>query len=569
MHSPSPVAEAFFSGNDLSLRVLDSLQAAIIVTDLSGAIQVWNRGAERLYGWLAEEVLGKSVVDVVPSAMSRAQAAALMVQLTAGESWSGVFEVQRKEGSTFRALVTDSPLRDERGNLIGVVGSSYFASTPVRNDPETSDVASSRRIESGLRFVSEASRVLASSLDYESTLDTITGLAIPYMADYCVMYLGNEDGVFQRVLGVHADRAQRDLLNVVMKHHTPDPRNASNPTIRAMRTHRTSLHLDLSREFYASRVSEEDVLNALIELDGRSGIVTPLVSRGRAIGALWLVRNSRTPNYDMQDVEIAEELARLGAAALENARLYETAENARERAQEANRAKANFVAVISHELRTPLNAISGYVELLSLEVNGPLSEKQRAHIERIKTNQQRVTSLLNDVLEFAKVETGHVRFEIGPVSLDAVLAGIEPMTLPLLHAKGMSLELEPVPQDVSVFVDRDRAQQILLNLLSNAVKFSPAGSRILVSCETSPTHVSVHVSDQGYGIPPAKLEAVFEPFVRVSIEGVRRVEGSGLGLAISRDLARSMGAELTVSSTLGHGSVFTLRMPRIPPIENF
>jgi PAS domain S-box-containing protein len=238
------------------------------------------------------------------------------------------------------------------------------------------------------------------------------------------------------------------------------------------------------------------------------------------------------------------------------------AERAREQAEAASRAKSEFLAVMSHELRTPLNAIGGYAELMEMGIRGPVTLEQREDLARIQKSQKHLLGLINEVLNYTKLETGVVRYELAPVPVAEAIAAVEPLVAPQLRARGLSYASSGCDDGVTAYVDREKLEQILLNLLSNAVKFTDAGGRIEVACAAAGAVVTILVHDTGIGIPADKLASVFEPFVQVDARLTRAQEGVGLGLAISRDLARGMGGDLTVVSEVGVGSTFALRVPR-------
>jgi signal transduction histidine kinase len=237
---------------------------------------------------------------------------------------------------------------------------------------------------------------------------------------------------------------------------------------------------------------------------------------------------------------------------------------AREAAEAANRAKSEFLAVMSHELRTPLNAVGGYAELMEMGIRGPVTPEQRADLERIQKSQRHLLGLINGVLNYARLETGNVRYEVADVPLDETLATCEVLIAPQARAKRLRLDVSAGPAGLAVRGDAEKLQQIVLNLLSNAVKFTDAGGHITVECRPAAEHVAIRVSDTGQGIAVEKLAAIFEPFVQVDARLTRVQEGVGLGLAISRDLARGMGGDLTAESQLGVGSTFTLTLARAP-----
>jgi PAS domain S-box-containing protein len=238
------------------------------------------------------------------------------------------------------------------------------------------------------------------------------------------------------------------------------------------------------------------------------------------------------------------------------------AQRARTLAEQANRAKGEFLAVMSHELRTPLNAIGGYAELMELGIHGPVTPQQRESLERVQRSQRLLLGLVNQVLNYARVETGNVRYDLADVPLDEVLRAVEGLVAPQIRLKGLRYGYGGCDGDVSVRVDGDKLQQIVLNLLTNAVKFTDAGGTVRLDVECVEDAVRLNVSDTGIGIPPEKLDVIFDPFVQVDPNYTRTRDGVGLGLAISRDLARGMGGDLSVRSTHGQGSTFTLTIPR-------
>ena len=246
---------------------------------------------------------------------------------------------------------------------------------------------------------------------------------------------------------------------------------------------------------------------------------------------------------------------------IESERARREAEEARAEADAANRAKGEFLAVMSHELRTPLNAIGGYAELMEMGVRGPINEQQRADLHRIQQSQKHLLGLINQVLNYTRVETGAVHYVIDDVPVLEAVTAAEALVAPQVRAKRLKFLLADCDRDVHARADREKLQQILLNLLANAIKFTDAGGELRISCKATDGVVTISVADNGIGIATEKLAAVFEPFVQVDQRFARPHEGVGLGLAISRDLARGMGGDLTADSALGAGSIFTLTLP--------
>ena len=350
-------------------------------------------------------------------------------------------------------------------------------------------------------------------------------------------------------------------------------------------------------EAYYQLVGHRDIigkplLEAIPEIRGQGFL--ELLERVRQTGEPWVGRESpvllqRTPGAPLETryldmvfqalteadgtrsgvvahgSDITEQvLARREAERLlaESERARADAEASRAEAEAANRAKSEFLAVMSHELRTPLNAIGGYAELMELGLRGAVTEQQRADLARIQQSQRHLLGLINQVLNYTRVDAGAVRYELADVPVGEALASAEALVLPQARARGLSYTLGRCAPALAVRADREKLQQILLNLLSNAIKFTEPGGDVHVSCAERGTTVAITVVDSGIGIAPEKLADIFEPFVQVDQRLTRPHEGVGLGLAISRDLARGMGGELTAASAPGAGSQFTLTLPR-------
>jgi PAS domain S-box-containing protein len=315
------------------------------------------------------------------------------------------------------------------------------------------------------------------------------------------------------------------------------------------------------------RKYEDELLRARRAADAASAALT---IRGRDVEDANERLRQQAVELELQRQQLQEQALELEAQqeALQSANdvllaRTEELEHARAAAEAANRAKSEFLAVMSHELRTPLNAIGGYVQLMEMGIHGPLTEGQRHALERIARSQRHLLRLVNEVLNLARIEAGHVDYAVEDVPVAAVVASVTPMLEPQMAAARLAF-VTTVGGDLVARADREKTQQVLINLLTNAVKFTPAGGRVLIDASADPREprVLLRVSDTGIGIRREKLASIFEPFVQVDAGPTRRSDGTGLGLAISRDLARGMGGDLTVESTPDVGSVFTLALPR-------
>jgi signal transduction histidine kinase len=267
----------------------------------------------------------------------------------------------------------------------------------------------------------------------------------------------------------------------------------------------------------------------------------------------------RELNRDLE-LRMASRTAQLATANRVKDELLASERKAREEAERSNRVKSDFLALLSHEFRTPLQAVFGYTELLDAEIHGGLNESQRRYVHRIKQSQQHLLGLINTILEFAKLESGHqIDVSLRRTSMREILHFMESLIERQLETKELVYVYRCLDESIEAYADATKVQQILLNLLSNAIKFTKQGGSITLECLHDSEGVTVNVIDSGCGIPADQLEAVFEPFVQVKTGGVVPT-GTGLGLSISRRLAHAMGGSLTAVSELGKGSTFTLRL---------
>ncbi len=265
--------------------------------------------------------------------------------------------------------------------------------------------------------------------------------------------------------------------------------------------------------------------------------------------------------------ELQAQTVALAATQQELEEAYEAEREARADAEEANEAKSRFLATMSHELRTPLNAIGGYAELLMDGIRGPVTDEQVLDLQRIQRSQRHLLSLINDILNFAKIEAGKVNFDCRDISMHETLSTLEELVAPQLREKSIVYNYYCCDPAFTAWADVEKVQQILLNLLSNATKFTPDGGSITVQCGATATEMVIEVTDTGPGISEARIASIFEPFVQLDRVHRSRQEGTGLGLSISRDLARAMDGDLRALSSPGKGSTFILSLPRVRPAK--
>jgi signal transduction histidine kinase len=410
-------------------------------------------------------------------------------------------------------------------------------------------------------FLAEAGRVLAESVDQHSTLIALTKLALPTLGAWCIVDILEEDASIRRLGIYHPEPEKQKLaqqLEATWKPEFDDPFGAP-AMLRDIRTVTITDHIEVT---LAATAHTPANLHILRQLGIGSLLTVPLVARKRLLGAITFVSEQRGSSYSAEEMQLAEDVANRGALALDSAQVYDLALVLQRSAETANRAKTAFLGAMSHELRTPLNAIGGYIDILDMGLRGPVTQNQHADFARVKTNQQHLAILITEILNFVKIGSGHVSYAaIDVKACDSMRHAID-LIEPLFAQKGIAFDGVSGDASVTARADPERVTQILINLLSNAIKFTPAGGHISADCAANADTVSIRVSDTGIGIAAEKHESIFEPFIQLK-EGLSdRESGVGLGLAISRDLARAMKGDLSVESSEGRGSRFTLSLPR-------
>ena len=241
------------------------------------------------------------------------------------------------------------------------------------------------------------------------------------------------------------------------------------------------------------------------------------------------------------------------------------ADAARHEAQRANRAKSEFVAMMSHDIRTPLNAIGGYRQLLELGIPGPVNDSQRVTLGRIKRAEDHLSYLIDEVMDFSRLESGSVTVDLGLVAVESVLGQLEELIRPQLDEKTLTYKLIRNGDGATMFADKDKLVRIFTNLLTNAIKFTEPGGTITLGWVVDDDLVRISLTDSGIGMPADRMESMFEPFVQMSGQKQLNPHGVGLGLAIGRKLARLMGGDLTAERAPVRGTTFVMTIPRDAP----
>lgn len=491
-----------------------------IITDSAGVVREVNRGAAALLNMPADYVMGKPLAVFIDVADRRAFRVRLYRarQELAEEAWT--VTIHPRDAEAMRAFFAVSPMLDAKGIVTGL-------RWLVR------DVSNRRE---GTVWERTPAAVLRAAIDAMSTHVAVVE------EDATIVTTNSAWHDAERPAGLFtaasAGANYLDLCDAAIR----DGRSGA----------------ELVRSTVARVLTGGEMRAEALYSDARPG--TALDDAEDESWFTLRVTRCEGPEPTLLVVAHEDVTAQRRAQARETALIAER--SARAAAEQASRAKSEFLATLSHELRTPLNAIAGYAQLLEMGVRGPVTRQQAEDLRRILRSEQHLLGLINELLSFARVERGEVTVEVAPVrTIDAVREVIE-LVEPLASVKGLVVTVQCEDPTLVAMADPDKLRQILVNLLSNALKFTPSGGAIRVTCDGQDGRVTIGVTDTGIGIPHAKQREVFDPFVQVDRGAGTSPEGIGLGLAISRSLARAMSGDVTVSSEPGQGSTFELTLTR-------
>jgi PAS domain S-box-containing protein len=526
---------------DFVSTVLDTADSIVLIIDAEHKIVRASRAFERTLGYANQEVAGRTLTSFFVSA----------------GPWSDLPEAENywiaRDGSSRLIAWSKTRLTDDHFVLTGNDITERKRIEQQREQFIRAEAARSAAEASERRsaFLAEAGSMLAATLDYGRTLINISRLAIPTFADWCFVYMALEGTDISSALIAHVD-PEKEYLAQQVEIRPEDLSSDTLPVVRVFQTGTPELFDDISEEELRNTIPDDQKFEALKLLGLRSAVVVPIPGRHSVMGVIGFA-SPKAGRYTSTELIFAQDLARRISLALENARLYREA-------QEANRAKDEFLATLSHELRTPLNAILGWTQILRSK---RLDEVTTARaFEAIERNAKSQAELIEDMLDVSRIITGRLRLELRPVRLSEAVEAAVDSVRPTAEAKAVRLECELEPDGGVISGDQHRLQQIVWNLLSNAVKFTGAGGFIQVRLEYSLSEARLTVSDTGKGISPAFLPYVFDRFRQAETMVSRTASGLGLGLSIARHLVELHGGVIEASSEgEGQGATFTVTLP--------
>ena len=528
-------SQAMFAG------ILEIAADAIITVDEAQLIMHFNRGAEQIFGYAPDEIIGQPLGILLPERF-RATHPALVRGFGEGQETARRMGHRReiyglrKNGQEFPAEASISKLKLPTGRTV--------YSAVLR------DVTDRKRAEQDQRFLAEASAILASTLDYDATLAAVPRLAIPKFGDWCALALVAPDESIERIFAPHADPALAPTLDEMMRRY---PLHWDSPwlAVDVLRTGAPAVVAAVTDDWLEAHTEDAEHRRLLKQVGASSLMSIPLVARDQVLGAITLGRGEGSPPFDEADVALGSDIAARAALAIDNARLYQTA-------QRATQARDVVLGIVSHDLRNPISAIAMCAS--ALRESPPEAASDRSSLaDTIYDSAEWMQRLIQDLLDVAAIEARQLSIERHREPVEPIVQRIVATFERPAGERGVRLGVEIAPGTPEVHGDAERILQVLANLVSNAVKFTESGGTVTVMVERDGAEVQFSVRDTGAGIPAADLSHLFDLYWHARRNA--RSRGSGYGLAIARGIVEAHGGRIWVESVIGKGSTFHFTVP--------
>ncbi|GAB2581790.1 hypothetical protein GCM10027034_11590 [Ramlibacter solisilvae] len=543
--------------------VESAVDYGIISCDTQGRVTAWNEGARRLLGWDQEEALGQPIhriftpEDAAAGVVEREFEQARRAGRATDERWH-----VRKGGDRFWASGELMPLEHEGGALRGYVKilrdrtEQRLSAARVHELNEHLE-ASQARLNAALedlRYLAQASAELASLTDYQSTMDKIAHLSLPRFGDWCSVEILTPSGELDRVSLAHVDPARERAAKAANLRTGPRSPSVNAGAWTVIRTGRSLRIENVTPEMLEHSLQGRDDAGTVRMLGLRSYLGVPLSTHGKTFGVISFVAAENPRRYTDEDLELAEDLARRAAVAIENAKLLSTL-------QESDRAKDIFLATLAHELRNPLAPVWNGLAIIKVQPDDPARVRDIAGM--IERQVAQLARLVDDLLDVSRITTGKIELKKRRTDLlDAVRGAVE-TSRPHIDRAQHELVLRLPDEPIELIADPVRLGQVFSNLLNNAAKYTPAGGRIEIDVEREPQRAIVRVRDNGSGIAPEKLDQIFTLFTQVTHPAHRTEGGLGIGLSLVQALVRLHGGNVEARSAgHGQGSEFIVELPR-------
>ncbi|MFN2387880.1 MAG: PAS domain S-box protein [Thermoanaerobaculia bacterium] len=554
--------EALRDSESRTRTILASALDAIITIDDSGRVLEFNPAAERVFGYSHAEALGREMAElIIPPALRQSHRDGMRRYLAGGE---GPVLGRRLEMPAMRRDGTEFPVELSILRLPGEgrpVFTGFLRDITQQQQAEAGRAnllalerkarAAAEQSESKSAFLVEASTLLASSMDWETTLKRVSRLSVPRIADWCVVDI-LEDGALEPLAVSHVDQSQVELVYEIWRRFPRDQHAEAGPA-RVARTGRSELSEQISDELLRRVSRSEEHYELVRRLRLGSSVCVPLEVRGQILGTLTFAYEAGGRRYGPDDVAFAESLASRASLAIDNARLFR-------QAHDAIRLRDEFLSIASHELKTPITTLKLQAQSL-LRRSGPDADAAAPRLLTLQRQIERLHNLVDKLLDISRLTAGRLELELEPVDLEALVAEVMDRFEEELRRTGCEVVVRGEGSSLGRW-DRSRLDQVVTNLISNAIKYG-SGKPILVTMDGDERTARLEVRDHGIGIAPENLGRIFQRFERAVSE--RHYGGLGLGLWIVSEIVDALGGSVHATSTPGEGAAFVVELPREPP----
>ena len=518
--------------------IVDSSADAIVSKTLDGIIDSWNDGAQQIFGYTAEEAVGRSITMLLPKGHEQEEVEILR-WMRRGENLAPIETIRvHKHGHLINVSVTTSPICDAAGNVVG-------ASKIAR------DITTRKRNEVIAGFLADSSAALVNLGGDQAAIEAVSRLAVPTFADWCAVDLQDVDGPIRRV----AEACRADTPDLAERLAAPSAVHPEDPLdiLAVLRSGRARLLPQGTRAPSSDTLLPGDGRAAPVPVGVRSCISVPLRSRVRTVGVVTFATGTAGRLYDAVDLLAAEDLAHRMGIAIENAKLLGAL-------KEADQRKDIFLATLAHELRNPLAPIRNAAEII--RVKSPTEPDLQWATDIIDRQVHQMSRLVDDLLDVSRINRGTIQLRTEAVDFPELMRTVLDASRPFIEKRGHTLVVTATPDPFRLIADQTRLCQILVNLLDNAAKYTDRGGRIWLTVELEASTLVIHVRDTGIGLAPETLTGIFEMFSQVDRSLERSEGGLGIGLMLVKQLVEMHGGTVrALSAGLGQGSEFVVRLP--------
>jgi len=531
---------ALRESEDRFRTMANSAPVLLWVADANGSAEWFNNGWLAFTGRTLDEERGDRWKRAIHPEDVQQYETVVRDALASREAFEVEFRLRRADGEYRWIVERGVPQIDAAGRFSGFIGSGL-------------DISDRKRHEEDQQFLSEATRVLSTSLDYRQTLATVAQLAVPTIADWCVVHAVDEDGSISTLAVAHSDPEKVEWARKLQERY-PSRMDGSTGVPNVIRTGQPEVYSVIPDEMMAALAHDSEHLELLREVGLTSAMMLPIIARDRVLGVMTFAAAELGRHYGESDLALAQHLARRAAVAIDNALLYAEA-------QDAARARDQFLAVAAHELRSPLTSMKGFAQLLLRRAKRlPSGSEWITPLQTIDAQINRVALLVNRLLDVSRIEEKRLQLQLDEVDMVDVVRGAAVEAQ--LAAENHTVVARFAEDSLVANIDRTRIEQVLANLLDNAIKYSPDGTTVELVLTTEGNDLVVGVVDEGPGIPPEAQERLFERYFRGTSPARVATEGLGLGLYVAHGIVAAHGGSMWVSSDGAKGTTFSFSLPR-------